>query len=172
MRYYWGDWFNTPLMSRAKSPTISVLKVYYLRIGLGKDMRLRCGIVYPRLSGTNVTTYRFYIRLWYVIISSLHQPHPQHHPSRVRPVNAETSDINMDSLNHPAAFIGPWGLRNGQHSLLELRWGLLALVLVDSRRWTPGARNTTAWRDKLEIAVHGIDIDYIVAERRRNWRGP
>ena len=48
--------------------------------------------LYPRLWGTDVTiVYWFYIRLCYVIISSLqHQPHPQRQPSRVRSLNAET----------------------------------------------------------------------------------
>ena len=39
---------------------------------------------------TNVIiTYQFYVRLQYVFISSLHQPHAQHQPYRVRPANAK-----------------------------------------------------------------------------------
>ena len=55
---------------------------------------LKCPKVLPMCSGsTNVTMiYRFHFHLCYVILSSLHQSHSQHQPSRVRPVNAETFD--------------------------------------------------------------------------------
>ena len=75
MRYYTEDWFNIPLLSRAKIPTISVSCV---KIDTSVCLRRFTKVFWV----TNViTTYRFYIRLYYVIISSLQQlPHPQHHP--------------------------------------------------------------------------------------------
>ena len=78
IRYYAGDWYNIPLLSGVVRPPfqcdISVVyeSVVYVLVVCTQDSgapMLYLVIIYP-----------FCIRLYYMIISSLQQPHPQYHP--------------------------------------------------------------------------------------------